>query len=107
VGKGWNRASFDFNTRPDKMIRDISQVDLIVPTVARGRVHLALVCLACGAMLSLLWVWTSLWMLEVLGLGLGGWFYPVVAAAALAASVALYVFSTWDFGRQEAWGREA
>jgi hypothetical protein len=108
MSKGWDRASFDFNTRPDKMVRDISQQDLMVPTVIGGsRLHLAGICAACGLLLSLLWVWTTLMILSVVGIGPGGWFYPIVAAAAVVFACALYVFSTWDFGRQERWGREA
>ena len=36
MGKGWERASFEMNTRPDKIVRDISQADLFVPTVVDG-----------------------------------------------------------------------
>ena len=52
--KGWDRASLDFNTRPDKIARDVSQVDLMVPTVVgEGRLRLARLCLACGVLRSL------------------------------------------------------
>jgi hypothetical protein len=108
VAKGWNRASLEFTTRPDKVVRDVSQRDLMVPTVVgEGRVRLALMCVACGAMLSVLWVWTALMLLAVADRGIGGWFYPVVGGSAIVLSVALYVFSTWDFERQRRWGREA
>jgi hypothetical protein len=108
MSKGWDRASFDFNVRPDKIVRDISQLDLMVPTVVDGgRVKLALLCLASGVLLSLLWVWTTLMLLAIAGHGPGRWFYPIVGCAALAFAVGLYIFSRWDFDRQRRWGREA
>jgi hypothetical protein len=106
--KGWDRASFDLNVRPDKVIRDIRQPDLMVPSLARdGRLRLALLCSACGGMLSLLWVWTILMILSVAGVGPGGWLYPIVGCAALVFSVALYLFSVWDFERARQWARDA
>jgi hypothetical protein len=108
MAKGWDRASLDFNTRPDKILRDVSQHDLMVPTVVgEGRLRLALLCSGCGIMLSLLWVWTAMMLLSLVDLGPGRWFYPIVAAAAVVLSATLYVFSTWDFERQRRWGREA
>jgi hypothetical protein len=100
VSKGWDRASLDFKVRPDKVVRDFSRQDLMVPTVVRGRLHLAVLCLLCGVMLSLLWVWTVLVEVTVLGADLGGWFYPIVGSSALVFAAALYAFSTWDFDRQ-------
>jgi hypothetical protein len=36
MAKGWNRASFDMNVRPDKVVRNISQQHLLVPSMADG-----------------------------------------------------------------------
>lgn len=108
MAKGWNRASFDFRVRPNKVTRDIGQADLMVPTAGDGgRLRLVLVCLACGVMLSLLWVWTILMLLAVAGAGPGRWLYPIVGGAALLFSAALYVFSVWDFERARQWARDA
>jgi len=108
VPKGWDRASLDLNTRPDKVVRDISRDDLLVPTdVGDGRLRLAGLCAACGVMLALLWVWTALMLFSLTDHGVGRWFYPIVGASAVVLSVALYVFASWDFERQREWGREA
>ena len=106
--KGWDRASFDFRVRPDKVIRDIRQPDLMVPSRAGdGRLRLALLCSACGVMLSLLWVWTILMILSVAGAGPGRWLYPIVGCAALVFSAVLYLVSAWDFERARRWARDA
>ncbi len=108
MSKGWNCASFDFRVRPDKIYRDVSQADLMVPTVVDGgKGKLAALCAACGVMLSLLSVWPALMMLSIMGAGPGRWFYPIVSGAAVFFAVALYVFSNWGVSRQEEWGREA
>lgn len=108
MGKGWDRASFDLNTRPDKIYRDIGQKDLLVPTaVGRGGLKLAGLCLAGGLMLAVLWLWPILTIAGILGLGLDLWLYPVIASVGLLTAVPLFVFSRWDFKRAERWGREA
>jgi hypothetical protein len=108
VGKGWERASFEMNTRPDKIVRDISQADLFVPTVVDGgRLKLLALCAACGLMIAALYVWTTLLAVSILGLRLGRWFYPVVLASAAAISAGLYVFASWDFSRARRWARDA
>ena len=57
MAKGWDRASLDYNVRPDKSERDISQQDLLIPTLGNGgRLELLLVSAACGLMLAFLWV---------------------------------------------------
>ena len=105
--KGWDRASLAFRTRPNKIVRDVSQRDLMVPTGGEGRLRLFGLCFAAGVMLSLLWVWTILMLFAVAGHGVGRMLYPIVAGAAVLFTVALYLFSTWDFERQSRWGREA
>jgi hypothetical protein len=95
MGKGWERASFEMNTRPDKIVRDISQADLFA------------LCAACGLMIAALYVWTTLLAVSILGLGLGRWFYPVVLASAAVITAGLYVFASWDFSRARRWARDA
>jgi hypothetical protein len=106
MGKGWNRASFDFRVRPDKVVLDVSQQDLLVP-VADGGLKLLWLCAACGVMIALLYVWTTLLALTILGLGVGGWFYPIVLGAAVITTVGLYIFASWDFSRARRWARDA
>jgi hypothetical protein len=108
MGKGWNRASFDMNVRPDKIVRDVSYQDLFVPTVVDGgRLKLLALCAACGVMIAALYVWTTLLALAILGFGLGRWFYPVVLAFAVVVTAGLYVFASWDFSRARRWARDA
>jgi hypothetical protein len=108
MGKGWDRASFDFNVRPDKIARDISRRDLQVPSVVRGgRLELLAMCIACGLMIALLYVWTTLLALTILGVGVGRWFYPIVLGSAAASAVGLFAFSSWDFSRARRWARDA
>ena len=58
-------------------------------------------------MMALLYVWTTLLLLAILGVGLGRWFYPVVLALAAATAAGLYVFASWDFSRARRWARDA
>ena len=104
--KGWDRASLDLNVRPNKVERDISRADLLVPT-DDSRLRLLAVCLACGAMISLLFVWTVLAMFALMGLVSARTVYTVVVGAAIVAGLALFAFATWDFKRAEEWARDA
>ena len=61
---------------------------------------------ACGVMISLLFVWTVMMELAILGADPGRWFYPIVGGAALVFAGAIYALSTWDFERQRRWSRE-
>ena len=72
MSKEWNRASFEANTRPIHVDRDITSTDLVVP---RGGSLLVLIlaCLACGLGLALLFV-----------------FWPLMLVAYPLASVAGY-----------------
>jgi hypothetical protein len=107
VAKGWDRASLDYNVRPDKSERDVSQQDLLLPMVGnRGKLELLLVSAGCGLMLAFLWVWTTLTVLTILGHGVGRWFYPSVFGAALLGAAAIFSFGCWDFARNRRWAEE-
>ena len=107
MGKGWDRASFDQNVRPDKIERDVSQHDLLLPMIGNGgKIQLLLVSAACGLMLAFLWVWTTLMVLTILGHGVGRWFYPLVFGSAFAGAVAIFSFASWDFDRNRRWAEE-
>ena len=74
MAKGWDRASLDRVVRPDKVERDISQQDLLLPIVGNGgKLELLLVSAVCGLMLAFIWVWTTLMVLTILGHGVGRW----------------------------------
>lgn len=102
----WDRASLDFNVRPDKIVRDITQRDLLIP-IGGGAPRLFFICLACGAMLSALGLWTLLMMLEITGHGPGRWLLPIVGGTALAVGLALFFFALHDFKRWREWARNA
>ena len=102
----WDRPSLDFNVRPDRIDRDISRVDLLAP-VGGGPVRLFAVCLACGVMLSLLFVWTTLGMVAVMGLISARWVYAIVGTVAVVAGLALFAFASWDLKRWRDWAEHA
>jgi hypothetical protein len=104
--KGWDRPSLDFNVRPDKDVRDISRSDLLAP-VGDGGLRLFGLCLACGAMISVLFVWTTLGMAAVMGLISARWVYSIVVLAAVVSTLALYAFASHDFKRWREWAEDA
>jgi hypothetical protein len=65
------------------------------------------ICLASGAMLSLLFVWTTLGMLAMMGLVSATTVYAIVFTFAAVAGISLFVFATWDFKRLRKWAEEA
>jgi hypothetical protein len=102
----WDRPSLDLNVRPDKVVRDISRYDLRAPA-GRGNLRLFAVCVACGVMFSLLFVWTTLTMAAILGLVSARWVYSVVVLVAIVSSVALFVFGSRDLKRWREWAERA
>ena len=104
MAKGWDRASLDYNVRPDKDERDVSKQDLLLPMIGNGgKIQLLLISAACGLMLAFLWVWTTLLVLTILGHGVGRWFYPLVFGAAAVGTAAIFSFGCWDFERNRRW----
>lgn len=99
----WDRASLDMNVRPNKVVRDISQKDLMVPAGA-GNLKLFLLCMACAVMLSVIGLWTLLMLFELSGFGPGRWLLPIVGIAALVGGLALFAWSISDFRRWRAYG---
>src|SRR5215204_66874 len=59
MSKDWNRASFEANTRPIHVERDITSADLVVPSNG-GLLVLTLGCIACGLGLAFLFVFWPL-----------------------------------------------
>ena len=87
MSKGWNRASFEANTRPIKVERDITSADLVVPSNG-GLLVLTLSCIACGLGLALLFVFWPLMLVALLDVGVGRWIVPAVLASGV-------VFAAW------------
>jgi hypothetical protein len=88
----WDRPSFELNTRPTRAERDIRREDLLAPS-HDGPVLLAAACLACGLMLSVLYVFFPLLLIAFAGFDLGGWLLGSVLVGAVASAIGLYV---WD-----------
>jgi hypothetical protein len=93
--RGWERGSFQLNTRPTKVARDIRRADLLAPSHERP-VVLAAQCLLCGLMLSVLYIYFPLLLLTFVGFDLGPWLMGAVAVGAVAGAVALYVWERRD-----------
>jgi hypothetical protein len=91
MAKGWDRVSFDANTRPIKVERDITSADLVIPR-GGSLVVLVLACLGCGFGLALLFVFWPLMLIALLDVGVGRWIGPAVLASGLALAVVLYVW---------------
>lgn len=87
MAKDWDRASYEMNTRPIKVERDITSADLVAPSNGSLLV-LTLGCIACGLGLALLFVFWPLMLVAFLDVGVGRWIVPAV----LASSV---VFAAW------------
>jgi hypothetical protein len=91
----WDRPSFEINTRPIKVERGIRREDLFAPSHYHP-VMLAALCLLCGLMLSVLYVYFPLLLVTFAGFDLGGWLIGLVALVAVACAVALYVWQRRD-----------
>lgn len=91
----WERPSFELNTRPIKVERDIRREDLLAPRHERTIV-LAAECLLCGVMLSVLYVYFPLLLVTFAGFHLGTWLMGSVLVGAVASAVALYVWERRD-----------
>jgi hypothetical protein len=90
VAKGWERASFEANTRPVDVERDVSPADFVVPRGGR-LVVFALVCIAAGLALAILLVFFPLLLLAFVEVGVGRWILPAVLAIGAVFAVVLYV----------------
>jgi hypothetical protein len=91
----WDRPSFEMNTRPVKVERDIGRADLVAPSHERPLV-LGAACLLCGLMLAVLYVYFPLLLITFAGFDLGGWLMGSVVVGAVVSAVALYVWERRD-----------
>ena len=91
----WDRPSFEANTKPIKVARDIGREDLLAPSHPRTAV-LAAECLLCGLLLSVLYVFFPLLLITFASFDLGAWLMGSVLAGAVASAVALYVWERRD-----------
>jgi type IV secretory pathway TrbD component len=87
----WERPSFEMNTRPIKVERDIRREDLLTPAYERT-IALVAGCLLCGVMLSVLYIYFPLLLITFAGFDLGPWLLGSVAVGAVASAIGLYVW---------------
>jgi hypothetical protein len=94
VGKGWDRASFEMNTRPNRVERDVSRKNLMLP---KGfGVKLFFECMACGLLVGIGFLWGPL---TIVAIGLDGhapWFWPVIGAVSLGLGLLMFFYVRSD-----------
>ena len=101
--RSWDRASFVFRTRPTKVDRDVTRQDLQIPN-SGSRLVLFGGCLACGAMISVLWGWFGLTFITLFfGLGDGPWFWWAMLAIGAGSTLGLLAFASWERAHDAEW----
>jgi hypothetical protein len=104
--RGWDRASFEFHTRPTRVPRRLRQRDLLLPA-HHSVLRLLGACAISGACISLLYVWTPLMVVAImLDNPLKPWFWIGVVTAALFACVVLFALSLRQMARYREYAPE-
>lgn len=97
--RSWNRASFEFHTRPTKVKRRVLQRDLLLPA-HHSRLRLLGACVVCGFCIALLYVWTTMMLVAlVLNESMGRTFWVIVLGAAVVTSAVLYALASRQMAR--------
>lgn len=105
--RSWDRASFEFNTRPTRVRRRLRQRDLLLPA-HHNALRLFGSCAACGACIALLYVWTPLMVVAILiNRPLEPWFWIAVVGAAVFASLVLFALAVRQMARYREYAHEA
>ena len=95
--KGWNRASIVFWSR--KPYRPaVRAEDLLLPS-GLGSLRMLRMCVAMGLMMTLLYVWTALLLVNVFVPLSGAVYGGVIAGAAIGLSLLLYVLGVRETRR--------
>ena len=102
--KGWDRLSISVNSRPIRpRRRNVSPEELLVPGFG-SKLVLFLGCLACGAMLSVLWGWFGLtFAILFLGLHSGPWAWWAMAAIGVVSTLVLFAYASWEREHDRTW----
>ena len=91
---GWESASFEMNTRPDKVERDISRKDLMLPS--GFGLKLFAECLGCGVLVGVGFLFGPL---TIVGFALDGhapWIWPTIGVVSLCAGLSMFVYVRHD-----------
>jgi polyferredoxin len=87
------------NTAPVKRRRGITRRDLLLPA-HHNRLKLLGACIVCGISVSILYVWLPLLLLTILfNTPIGRGILLIVLAAAIVASIVLFVFASRQMAR--------
>jgi hypothetical protein len=104
--RSWDRASFEFHTRPTRVGRRLRQRDLLLPA-HHSVLRLFGACAACGVCISLLYVWTPLMVVAiVINRPLEPWFWIAVVSAAVLATLVLFALSVRQIARYREYAPE-
>lgn len=91
---GWESASFEMNTRPNRAERDIERKDLLMP---QGfGLKLFAECLGCGLLVG---VGLLFGPLTVVGFALDGhapWIWPTIGVVSLVAGLSMFAYVRHD-----------
>jgi hypothetical protein len=97
--RSWNRASFEFHTRPVRAPRRVRQRDVLLPA-HHSSLRLLAACVACGLAISLLFAWVPLMLVAImLDDPLEPWFWAIVAGVGMASTVGLFVLASRQMSR--------
>jgi hypothetical protein len=89
----WDRPSFDTNVRPEMAIRNVSRKDLLIPK-GPSKLRMLGLTFVGGAAMALLYVWPTLMIVVLISsVGIAGWFWLVVAGAAVFFWVTLFTLA--------------
>jgi hypothetical protein len=92
--KGWDRASFEMNTRPDRVERDIERSDLLLPSGFGAKLFFE--CLACGVLVGVGFLWGPLTIVAMAFDGNAPWFWPTIGGFSLVMAFVMFVYVRAD-----------
>ena len=93
---GWESASFEMNTKPDRVERDISRKDLALPSGFGPKLFAE--CLVCGVLVSAGFFWGPLSIVAFALNGHAPWFWPAIGAAAIVITLLMFWYVRRDVG---------
>jgi hypothetical protein len=104
--RSWNRASFEFHTRPVRTPRRLRQRDVLLPA-HHSSLRLFGACAGCGLAISLLYAWVPLMVVSImLDDPLEPWFWGIVVGVGLASTVVLFAISSRQMSRYREYAAE-
>jgi len=97
---GWNRASIQYRSR--KFCKPcIKAEDLVLPS-GLGNLHMLKLCAAMGLMMTVLYVWVTVFIVNVFIPLTGPMYAAVLGGAVVVFTLSLYVFGMRETKRDQA-----